>query len=674
MTKTRKQTLKILSLIGAITLLLSSMLVFNVTADGSATPPAQTNLLTETTNFTAYKIAYDQKIWDDTYNYGAISSYFYDSSKPFYPKNLCDGDTTTLAHNNQAYANVWAAPFGADRRIAFWMDLGDLYDLSEINLYASAANVCFYDFTVYASDTVSAAATLLADTYEYAHYTSATANAKSSLAIESDKKVRYVLIVFNKSGADPGNSSVPSTDAAYAAAGTYGNNPLPGITTPRGGINITEIEIFADENQSPNILAGNTNVRLAQIAHDLDWGDTEADYDYKAEDLEIQTGEYIATAAPVWTDGKFDAEGAHNPGRNAAVHTKKRYAFVYDLGGYYTLNEVAVYQLAKTCKDQALGGDGRMIYGMSVYAGVVDDGSILNNRIAYYESDATDQTSIKMAVTSEKVVRYVMIVWNLLGSDPGNTRDGLGSPVGTITADSLTGCSWANGGIWLSEIEVRGEEAEDPTDTKQFTDAETGIKVDMITYDNNVKVESMVVTKKELTPAQKTVIEEDEGLYAVNGLYNIVFKDAQGNPVTDMSGRKFTISVAMELGDESVYVLDAAAVPVYLPTVFDLDNNLLTYTCENGEYYFDYIVATTTAPEEDDTNNDNTNNDNTNNDDTTNDDSASTDDNASDNNSSDNEGGVDLPATGEQSVFFFVAALLIGAAFVTMKVASPAKN
>ncbi|MBQ9963992.1 MAG: hypothetical protein IJP14_02600, partial [Clostridia bacterium] len=562
-----------------------------------------TELKAGTQSVTGYSIVKeDLKIWDQQYPF-AYGKATKRTTREDFALNLVDGDVESVAtqygfgSESINLNDSLTLDKVAGRRLALLINLGDRSNIDSLQLVTTGVGRV-YDCTVYGS-IYGNVNTLMDENNLLYHYETQSENDVMDIKLEKAQNIQYLLLIFNKLSSDPGNSTA-------ASAGAYGTNHLPGVAYCSGGINVTELVIKGKKVPlDPNILLNNKNVRLAQVKHAMSWADTEKDYDYVADDLTIGNGDFLTEGALKWTDGvKVQAAdsnesviGAFNPGRGQLEHKTHRYAFLYDLGGFYNLSEIDIYQDEKKIHTVFEGGSGYAIYSLSVYAGVADDGILMENRVAYYES-VVPNAEIKLPVTSDKPFRYVLLVWNKMGTDPGNLWDGYDvetkkqDPVGTITKHSLPGSTWANSGVFLNEIEVRGTPMQDPTDTRDFTDEETGINVHMITYNNDVKITSMQVVKKELTEHQLRVIEEEEGLFAPNGLYHLLFFDANGNAVTDMSGRKYTITFPLINGDETVYVLNSLMLPVYLQADFDLDNNQLVYDCQNGNYYFDFIVAT----------------------------------------------------------------------------------
>lgn len=520
------------------------------------------------------------------------------------------------------------APACFTHRRAILYDLGKRYDLSEIRLHvlprqANEFGRYVYSFSVYGgtekSSRLLSAKNLLG--------TGGGAFADVDAQLDGSKPVRYLLIVFNKLGTDPGNKThleklqqLIDDGADEEKIKPYripeGYNPgdgsgYTGCEWPNGGVYLSEIELFgtASAEQEPpvqddpitgeNILAGNKNLTLVHTDHPFSWSDTPEDYHFTAEGTSFNeelTGSELATFL---TDGVTkdvrDEKGQlvtqfRSHGRGSSINLERRMGYLYDLGGYYNL-EALTLSLGEFNR-----ASGRVVYSFSVYTGLFPNTKIINNFVGRGIGTEFD-TEVTARLKADKPARYVMIIMEMQGTDPGNLNDSDPAASGlAISEDSRTGCVWADSGIYLNEIELFGEETESPIEETTFSgaqtgSADTGVSVQILTYDNPVKIASMKLSKVPLTAMQKAVIQQ-EGMEAATEVYHIDFFNAAGERIVDMNGRQITVSVPMKTGTESLFGLNAMGQTVALDFGVDTDTNMLTYTFgDDIPAYFDFIMA-----------------------------------------------------------------------------------
>ncbi|MBQ9964421.1 MAG: hypothetical protein IJP14_04795 [Clostridia bacterium] len=146
-----KQAKRLLAIVCAMALCATMVLTLHVAADDPTDPP-RTNLINAQTKFEPVYIENandNDAIWVDTHQYGSVTGPgWYQSS--WYPSKLYDGATDANAYPNvvsnadYGYGHVWAADGGAataaSRRHGFWFDLGQLYNLNEINVHVPTAD------------------------------------------------------------------------------------------------------------------------------------------------------------------------------------------------------------------------------------------------------------------------------------------------------------------------------------------------------------------------------------------------------------------------------------------------------------------------------------------------------------------------------------------------------
>ncbi|MBQ9964418.1 MAG: right-handed parallel beta-helix repeat-containing protein [Clostridia bacterium] len=401
----------------------------------------------------------DKLVWDDTYNYGAVSSLQHYGNQ--FPTTLSDGDVTTLAYES-GYGHVWDADGVASRRLAFCFDLGGLYRLDEIVATVSSLDYTVYDYTVFASAAESDAAKLLNDAYHIGHYRSREQNIESGVSLYNTGYVRYVLIVFNKLANDVGNANT-------ATSGQYGYDPLMGPAFGTGGgLFLTELEIMGEAKPvttpllSVNeLLAGTQTVHYLRIEnpnYSTLWTNT---YPYKYGNV---LTDYLLNDATALADGATNgvlgnngygglfAEGVSNPTYTAS----RRVAVQLDLGAIYDLYDLTF----------GISGLAQSVYDVSVYASVTDVGTKAmlseGNLVGRYSTDQR-QRSVTVPLFGATRARYVLVVFNKVGTDPGNADDAVGNQNGfdengdpLFGATTLAGSAHTSGGIHLNELNVLG--------------------------------------------------------------------------------------------------------------------------------------------------------------------------------------------------------------------------
>ncbi|MBQ9964419.1 MAG: hypothetical protein IJP14_04785 [Clostridia bacterium] len=412
-----------------------------------------TNLLTSGTAFTAYSIPTNDKlIWDDTYNYGStLTGTSHDSA--LYPALFSDGDLATSYTGG--YNNNWTADdYGSSRRVAFWFDLGKLYRLDQVSLHVPSVDYFVYDYFVYASANDSTAATAFKDENRIGHFKTETRSTASTLKIESNELVRYVLIVFNKLANDIGNGNA-------ATSGQYGANPLPGAAYGTGGgIYVSEIEILGKAPVSlltpEKVTAGTQSFKSYAVPNPT--GAKLWDLNYPTT-YGTAVDHYTAyTMGNGYDDKLVDGDTSTHAWQAWGLDGKAGYRLVHwiDLGELKSLDSMIVY--TRSVKTS--------VYDYSVYgsATVSDIDALLEvgNVIGRYTSDQQHPAAIT-ALDDITPVRYLAVVFNKLATDPGNSNDtsATASDYYDNAANRLPGGEYVNGSLHLSEIQVFGETADE---------------------------------------------------------------------------------------------------------------------------------------------------------------------------------------------------------------------
>lgn len=465
--------------------------------------------------------------------------------------------------------------FVEEKRIAIIYDLGGWYDLSTVVLKQDlASSSAIRNFSVYAG--------AFGDSRILENRVGVGGGAYESLVsnLTGATSVRYLVIVLDN-----------VTNITNNLSNYYQYRPF-----------ITEIECYGKLNKNPvipvdtkatDILeSGKATATMIFVKHDFSWSDSfeKGSYDYKSGDYEISS-EISSTTFEAWTDGKGDTMAYWSSGISAKYNITKRKGVLFDLGGFYDISDVEIDVAAVT-------GDRRYVYDYTVYGSAVNDGSILSNLIGH---GGSTEEMLSSKITYNKSVRYVLIMFNKLGTDPGNLNDSgtqsLASKVDKTGA--LPGCTWADSGIYLGEVSIYGKEGTDTTSKIDYTDEDSGVKVEVITYDNDVTIESIKINRKPVSELHKSTISLD-AMYPLGDSYNIEFFDKDGNKVTDMKGRQFKVYFPMYYGDEACYVLNADGTIEQIDLALDMDNNMLVYSSSPEKQYYDFIIASFTNPETED--------------------------------------------------------------------------
>ena len=537
----------------------------------------------------------------------------------------------------------------AKYRSALMYEMGAYYDLTSITVtvpdkYFNATgaektlspNRTVYGYSVYVGNTNDAS--LLSEENLAGRFTQTT-QVKGDLTVTFDETVNgsYVLVVFDYLATDPGVYNDSKWDDADSKCQISTMTGYGAAHTQDYGIWISEVsmegEKTADLPLGENILANNEDVsfQIALIEHELDWSDSfeNGDYDYTPEDFSIYATEVGDKFSTGWVNGEYEEEmcWAHGFVEKNITH---RRAILIDLGKFYDVSAVQV-SISKKNQEQSR----RYIYDYSVYGGPAADSSLMNNLIGH--SGGTNQHEVA-TTTSTKSIRYVLLVFNKLGTDPGNLNDqyaeggNYDSLGGNVNREgALPGCTWADAGLWFSELEVYGTEGVDPTDTDTVTDEESGVEFSVLTYDNDTYIETMKIVRNAVTAEQKAVLEPD-ALYPVGDeSYKLVCYDAQGNVIDDFTGRQITITVPYVNFDEALFAVDAEGAIAIVDFFATDDLMAITYSCSGEAVATEYIVVTATEPEVDDNTGNNTGDNNTG-------DNNTGDNNTGDNNTGDSTG------------------------------------
>lgn len=388
----------------------------------------------------------------------------------------------------------------------------------------------------------------------------------SADAAEPGDAVRYILVVFD---------DVPTQANVQGA-------------WDDGALYITELEVFGVKGEKPlgeNILRGNQNASVIHIAREMSWTDS-LPYTYDPSAYSVYQESMLDSQGKIaWTDGDLEtragAGGAYMVNNPNMLTT--RAGVLYDLGGFYDLNQVEFY-----ISDKDANTDKRYILGVSVYAGPVADSSILNNRIGY-GGGKTDHLSVEVSTTES--VRYILFMFDRMGTDTWCTEKHVAAthPATCVPVEGAEKyCVYSDGGIFLTELEVYGTEGANPTQEFSAKDTATGLEIQVVTHDNDVAVEGYKLTKLELTPAQEKMVEELE-VEAPNGLYHIDLLDAQGNVITDMSGRQMTLRKLVDGEEYFAYYTPDTGIVIYDAPI-DLETGYMTWIFEEGSAYFDILV------------------------------------------------------------------------------------
>ena len=478
-----KKISKILSLILALSLVLSAFCFGTVSADGTTDTNILLNnanisitplqVLTEGLDWTKTEFSYEGMEISDSYltagSYGALTN----------------GDYADVTQINSKTGVTLTAKEIATRRLALKVDLGNYYDTSLVKIgvqnggWAPARRIYSYNVygvTQYDSETVlndsNLIGSFIVDGNNY--YTAGLREA----TFESTT-VRYIVIVFNLLGTDPGMKDnailTDLTDAPVTVATSYiyDGSKNTGYDAVAGMPYLSEIEIYGSTVAQSNVLSGNSNVTFSplQIATDgLDW--TASSFSY--EGLEISDANLVAGSFDTLIDGDYTTAtqiDSSNTLLSASEIATRRLALKVDLGGYYNASSIKV--------DTTNGSwaAARRLYSYNVYgAAKYDADTILNdeNLIGTFMVDGNNYygDAPREANLEATDIRYVVIVFNLLGSDPGlkdNTimTDLTDVPVVPATSYLFTDLNGSNSGYaghvgrpFLSEIEIVGFEVE----------------------------------------------------------------------------------------------------------------------------------------------------------------------------------------------------------------------
>jgi hypothetical protein len=402
--------------------------------------------------------------------------------------------------------------------------------------------------------------------------------------------------VFGTEGAVTGSSTItvnadPTEGGSVTGGGTFNNGTTTTITAKanKGYIftqwndgntektrtitvseNITYTANFVvDEN--PNILLDNQNVKLVRIEHPMDWSATKPlTYDPVTMRIMNLSGNE-ARAKTVWTDGDLAEPSPSLEIDNTSQQFNMRIGVLYDLGGFYEPSSIDI------CSTEAIVKAGRSNISISVYGGAFEDSSILENRIGY--GGSKDKAINSISLSSKVSVRYILIMFEKMGSDSWCTDKCVGKDH-TKDCTPVPGADryvqWSNGAIYVTEIRMFGNEAEDPTTTKEYEDTSTGITISVIS--NGVTpIDEIKITKNELTDLQKADVRSYD-LFAPNGLYHVEFFDVDGKRITDMNNRTITISIPLVYGDEVFAYYSEDEGVIVVDAEIDMDTNSMSYT------------------------------------------------------------------------------------------------
>jgi len=455
------------------------------------------------------------------------------------------------------------------KRAAILYDLGGWYDLTAVNLVQDATSNLIRNYSVYAG--------AFGDSRILENLVGFGGGAYDSITAElsNANSVRYLLIVFDNITA---SDSIKTNYYAYRTK-------------------LFEVECFGKVNKNPNIpfnirdndIFENNDKLTATIVfldHEFGWPDSfeKGSFDYQTKDFHIQS-QMDKQLYGKWIDGDSETMDYYSSGITSKNNLIYRKGILFDLGDFYDLSEFEL---------EIPAFDGRYVYDYSVYAGMVPDSSILNNLIGHGGSDEPILTS---KLNSNKSVRYVLVTFNKLGTDPGNLNDdGTRSLASSVDrTGALPGCTWADSGVYIYEISLYGTKGIDTTETLTYTDKESGVEVKVVTYDNPVSIKKIAVLRNKIVDIYNGILLL-ENLYPIGDSYRIEFYDENGNVVTDMKGRQFTVSFPMEYGDEVVYRINEDGSIEKMNLAIDMDTAMLVYASSPDEIVYDFIVASYTEP------------------------------------------------------------------------------
>ncbi len=464
--------------------------------------------------------------------------------------------------------------FVESKRIALIYDLGGWYDLSTVVLKQDLSNgTAIRNYSVYAG--------AFGDSRILENRVGIGGGTHEALVSELSgaNSVRYIVIVLDH-----------VTNVTDSLSNYYSYRPF-----------ITEIECYGKVNKNPNIpvdtkaadileTADGVKATMVFIEHAFSWTDSfdKGSFNYTSDKFKPQS-ELAEATFEAWTDGDGSTTAYWSSGITSKNNIEKRKGILFDLGGFYDVSEIEL--------DVALVvPDGRYVYDYTVYGGAVADGSLLTNLISH---GGSTEEMLSSKVTYNKSIRYVLIVFNKLGTDPGNLNDdGTRSLADKVNKKgALKGCTWADAGIYLGEVSIYGKEGVDTTSTVTYTDPDSGVKVEVITYDNDVLIEKIAVSRVPVTDIQKGAVKLD-AMYVLGDAYKIEFYDKDSNLVTDMKGRQFKVYFPMYYGDETGYAVNADGSVEQLVLALDMDNNQLVYSSTPERSIFSFIIASYTEPTE----------------------------------------------------------------------------
>lgn len=226
---------------------------------------------------------------------------------------------------------------------------------------------------------------------------------------------------------------------------------------------------YAVVDEEKNILLNNQAITITphHIETDgLDW--TKSDFSYQGKTL--SDGYLINGSYASLTDGNHTNLTQIDSSKtvlDAMGIVTRRLAIKIDLGEYYKVSSI------KIDTQNGTWAAGRMVYSYNVYGSAkYDENTILNdeNLIGSFLVDANNYWSDnpRETVLENKPIKYVLIVFNLLGTDPGMKdnpifTDLTGVPVKSATSYIFAGLNNTSsyevnhgGRPFLSEIEIIG--------------------------------------------------------------------------------------------------------------------------------------------------------------------------------------------------------------------------
>ena len=593
-----------IGVICAICILLSSFWIGAVYADD------ETNILSDNSemSISVHQVAIDRLDWAKTqfsYEGKALTDAFVVGGSDIESATTIwtDGDNSNVAHfnsRNTAITNATAisAQEAATRRLALKIDLGGHYDASLLKIsvqnggWAAARRI--FSYNVYGTKEYSES-TILDDDNLIGSFIVDPQNYYSGSAREvtftDAKYIRYVVIVLNLLGSDPGIkdntiltdlSGVPVTPAtSYLFSDINGKNA--GYDRYAGIPFISEIELMGKKSQGEpnpepekNVLVDNSNLTVTphQISIDrLDWTKTEFSYEGKTlSDAFVVGGSDIATAKTVWTDSDY-SNVAYTNSKNTpispagAISAKeaatRRLAIKLDLGGYYeaSLLKIGVQNGGWATARRILSYN---VYGTEEYneATMLKDENLIGSFIAdgqnYYQGTPREAT-----LTGASKIRYVVIVFNLLGSDPGLKDNTILTDLTDVTVTPATSYIFAdvNGsnkgydayaGIpFISEIELIGRLVEKvPEIVPEKNVVVNNSRVSITPH--QISIDRLDWTKTEFSYEGKTL----EDGFVVGGYSQEeatdIWTDSNGSNVAYINSRNTAISPAGAISAQEV--------------------------------------------------------------------------------------------------------------------------